>query len=81
MKNPKVDRTKKEVIIPDELKAEFKINTSLKNSFNKLTNSCQREYTNYIIEAKRAQTKLSRIQKIIPMILENKGLHDQYKNC
>lgn len=80
-KEIKPDRSKKEVIIPDELLAVFKLNKELKNQFDQLTNSSQREYTNYIYEAKKPQTRLSRIEKITPMILRNAGLHDKYKNC
>jgi len=31
--------------------------------------------------SKKEQTKQKRIEKIIPLILENKGLFDKYKNC
>jgi uncharacterized protein YdeI (YjbR/CyaY-like superfamily) len=33
----------------------------------------------YITGAKREETKLKRIEKIIPLILESKGLYDKYK--
>ena len=69
------------VTIPKELKVKFKNDESLKQSFLVLTQSCQREYCNYIIEAKREETKLRRLDKIIPMIKEKKGLNDKYKNC
>lgn len=80
-KEIKPDRSKKEVEIPDELKAEFKTNKEFKTQFDTLSNSCKREYATYISEAKREQTKLTRIQKIIPMVLRGAGLHDKYKNC
>ena len=41
----------------------------------------QREYCEYIATAKRDPTKLSRLEKIKPMILNGTGLHDKYKNC
>ena len=40
-----------------------------------------KEYCNYMNEAKREVTKISRLEKITPMIIELKGLHDKYKNC
>jgi uncharacterized protein YdeI (YjbR/CyaY-like superfamily) len=73
--------TKKDVVVPELLNNEIKANDSFKMAFNKLTPSCQREYCNYIIEAKRETTKLSRLEKIKPMILNGGGLHDKYKNC
>jgi uncharacterized protein YdeI (YjbR/CyaY-like superfamily) len=41
--------------------------------------SKQREYADYIAEAKREETKTKRIEKIKPMILKNIGLNDKYK--
>ncbi|RAJ16964.1 YdeI/OmpD-associated family protein [Olleya aquimaris] len=73
--------TKKDVVIPAELKSELKNNTELHTAFKVLSPSHQREYCNYIAEAKREATKLSRLEKIKPMIIESKGLHDKYKNC
>ena len=59
----------------------FKENKTLASAFKKLTPGKQREYANHISEAKRDATKESRLQKITPMIIEGKGLHDKYKNC
>ena len=56
-------------------------NNELKQAFEKLSASCKREYCEHISEAKREATKTKRLEKIIPMILEQKGLHDKYKNC
>jgi uncharacterized protein YdeI (YjbR/CyaY-like superfamily) len=46
-----------------------------------MTPGKQREYCEYISEAKRDATKLKRLEKIIPMIIEGVGLNDKYKNC
>lgn len=80
-KEIKPDRTKKELKIPPELNNEFKLNTKFKKQFDALSNSKQREYANYISEAKREQTKKKRLEKIKPMIISGVGLHDKYKNC
>ena len=80
-KEIKPDRTKKELKIPSELDNEFKLNTKFKSQFAALSNSKQREYANYILEAKREQTKKKRLEKIKPMIINGVGLHDKYKNC
>ena len=39
----------------------------------------QNEFIEYIATAKREATKLSRIEKIVPMILRGEGLNDRYK--
>ncbi len=76
-----VKTTIKDVILPPELKQALKNNNTLKSAFKGLSASKQREYCNYISEAKREATKLSRLTKITPLIMESKGLHDKYKNC
>lgn len=76
-----IKTTVKDIVIPDELQSVFKEDNILLKAFKALTPSKQREYCNYISEAKREATKLSRIDKITPMIVKNKGLHDKYKNC
>lgn len=48
-------------------------------AFERLTPGKQKEYIEYINEAKQEKTKLTRLEKIKPMILEGKGLHDKYK--
>ncbi|WP_299667388.1 DUF1801 domain-containing protein [uncultured Polaribacter sp.] len=77
----KSDRTKKELLIPDELQQELNANKEFKSSFNTLSLSKQREYADYISDAKREQTKLKRLEKIIPLILNGVGLNDKYKKC
>lgn len=59
----------------------FKKDKKLKEAFEKLTSGKQKEYNLYIGEAKQEATKIKRLEKIIPMILQGVGLHDKYKNC
>jgi len=73
--------TNKEVIIPPELEQAFLQDYHLQEKFKDLTPGRQREYCEYILEAKRDSTKQKRMEKIVPMILEGKGLNDKYKNC
>jgi uncharacterized protein YdeI (YjbR/CyaY-like superfamily) len=80
-KEIKPNRIKKELIIPIEFTSELSSNKELKKQFESLTNGKQREYADYITEAKRETTKLKRLEKIIPMIISGIGLHDKYKNC
>ncbi|MCK8481641.1 YdeI/OmpD-associated family protein [Psychroserpens algicola] len=80
-KEIKPTRKVKDVVIPEELKTALQSNTTLDTSFNALTPGKQREYCEYISEAKREATKISRLEKITPMIIQGIGLHDKYKNC
>lgn len=52
----------------------------LKQAFTQLTPGRQKEYINYIAEAKKEETKSARLEKIYPLILEGKGLNDRYSS-
>jgi uncharacterized protein YdeI (YjbR/CyaY-like superfamily) len=41
--------------------------------------SKKRDFAEYIEVAKRAETKAQRLEKIIPMIRDGRGLNDRYK--
>lgn len=70
---------KMKVVLPAELQHAFNSETGLREAFNKLTPGKQREYAEYIGEAKREATRLSRLEKSIPMIIDGVGLHDKYR--
>ncbi|MBT8324621.1 MAG: DUF1801 domain-containing protein [Winogradskyella sp.] len=80
-KEIKITRTKKRKKIPVFLEEKLNKNTSLQQHFNNLSMSKQNEYIDYIDSAKQEKTKLSRLEKIIPMIENEVGLNDKYKNC
>jgi len=67
--------------IPELIENKMNTNEKFRNCFNTLTLSKQREYSEYITEAKRETTKITRLEKISPLIEAGKGLHDKYKNC
>lgn len=71
----------KKLVMPSELSEALQKDKELKKSFHILTPGKQREYANYISEAKREATKLTRLKKITPMIKDGVGLNDKYKNC
>ncbi len=70
---------KKQYAIPEILSKELKSNKALDQAFNALTPGKQKEYKEYLITAKREATKETRLKKIIPLILEGKGMNDKYK--
>ena len=75
----KPEKTKTEVIIPTLFQNEFDSDINLKEAFLKFSPYKQKEFIEYIETAKREETKLSRIEKIKPMILNNIGLNDKYR--
>jgi uncharacterized protein YdeI (YjbR/CyaY-like superfamily) len=77
-KELKPDRNKP-VIIPDELKLALEEDSELENCFKRFTIGKQREFAEYIASAKQSETRLARVQKVIPLILENTGLNDKFR--
>lgn len=71
--------SKKPLIIPKELQQVLDSDSEVKSAFSNFTLGKKREFTDYISEAKREETKLKRIEKIKPMILAGIGLNDKYK--
>lgn len=65
--------------VPPELASTLRKNAAVRKKFAALTPGRQREYADYIRDAKRAGTRLSRVGKIVPMIEAGKGLHDKYR--
>ena len=70
---------KKASIISGFLHHQLAEDELLKVHFEQLTPYKQREYMEYIDTAKREETKITRMEKIKPMILAGKGLNVRYK--
>lgn len=79
-KGLKIKPVKKAKISCEILGNEFKSNLDLKKAFNLFTPYKQREFLEYINDAKQEKTKLTRLEKIKPMILSNIGLNDKYRS-
>ena len=65
--------------MPAELVAVLNKNGALKRAFEALTTGRQRGYILHFSEPRQSKTRESRIEKCIHMILEGKGIHDDYK--
>jgi uncharacterized protein YdeI (YjbR/CyaY-like superfamily) len=72
-------KTPVKVVVPVLLKDALGKNATAKEAFNKLSPYNKKEFTEYITSAKQEKTKLSRLEKIVPMIIDGKGLNDKYK--
>jgi uncharacterized protein YdeI (YjbR/CyaY-like superfamily) len=62
--------------MPDELGATFARVSGLKQAFEALTPGRQRAYILYFSGAKQSKTRMSRIDKCVPRILDGKGLNE-----
>jgi uncharacterized protein YdeI (YjbR/CyaY-like superfamily) len=75
-----VPERNKPVSIPPLLKKALADNEAVKMNYGSLTAYKQREYCEYISEAKQEKTKQSRLDKSIALLLQGLGLHDKYRN-
>lgn len=64
---------------PVELQTAFKQDKNAKDFFEKLTPGKQREYVEYVSEAKGEDTRKRRVERSMPIILSGRGLNDKYK--
>ena len=74
----KAEKTK-EVEVPELLQSKLDSDSVLKSSFENFTPYKQKEFCEYIAEAKQEKTKLRRLEKILPMIQDGLGLNDGYR--
>lgn len=66
----------KEFSVPEEFQSKLNKMAALKKAFNALTPGRQRGYLLYFSSAKQSKTRVSRIEKYLPQILEGRGLED-----
>lgn len=69
----------KALALPPMFADKLDADQALAKAYESLSQSKQREYVAYIVEAKKEETKMKRLEKIIPMILAGTGLNDRYK--
>jgi uncharacterized protein YdeI (YjbR/CyaY-like superfamily) len=67
--------------IPTELAAALKKNKAAAKVFAGFSASCQREYADWITEAKRPETKEKRIAQAVEWIAEGKQRNWKYQSC
>ncbi len=78
---PAKKQTKPAQEIPPELAAALRKNKVAATTFAGFSPSCQREYTEWISEAKRSETKEKRVAQAIEWMAEGKSRHWKYQNC
>lgn len=70
---------KKSIKIPLILKTALEQNPDLKECFMGLSPYKQNEYCEYIDTAKQEKTRISRMEKILPLINQGIGINDIYR--
>jgi uncharacterized protein YdeI (YjbR/CyaY-like superfamily) len=66
--------------VPEEFQRRLNKNPALKNAFEALTPGRQRGYLLHFSAPKQSETRESRIEKCIPLILKGKGLNDDFND-
>jgi len=66
------------LVLPEELFQQFKTNPEFKKAFFKLTPGRQRGYQIYFSQPKQSATRLARIEKCIPLVMQGIGIHDAF---
>lgn len=67
--------------VPKELAAALKKNAKARKTFEAFPPSCQREYVDWITEAKREETRTKRLATTIEWLTEGKRRNWKYENC
>jgi uncharacterized protein YdeI (YjbR/CyaY-like superfamily) len=67
--------------VPDDLAAALRVRSGAGRRFDAFTPSQQREYVEWVVEAKRATTRESRIAQAVEWIAEGKTRNWKYQNC
>ncbi len=65
-----------ELVLVDELQEALDADPELAAAFEGLTPGRQREYNLHISGAKQSKTRIARVEKFIPAILDGKGMRD-----
>lgn len=64
--------------VPEEFQNMLDNDSALKMAFEAPTPGRQRGYLLYFSSAKQSKTRLRRIEKYTPLIMEGIGMHDRY---
>ena len=77
----KVSKEKKDVVVPDILKAALKADARAAETFNSFPPSCKKEYVEWIAEAKTDATRDKRLATTLEWLAEGKRRNWKYEKC
>ena len=79
---PKRDRTPKAPLaVPDDLRSAVDANPAAAATFDGFPPSARRDYVEWIVEAKREETRRKRIALAVEWLAEGKRRHWKYESC
>ena len=76
VKNPKPA-----IETPSDLEAALDSNPAARATYEAFPPSCRRDYVEWIVEAKREETRAKRLAQAVEWMAEGKKRHWKYENC
>ena len=76
-----VKHPKPELETPADLDAALDSNPAARATFEAFPPSCRRDYVEWIVEAKREETRSKRLAQAVEWMAEGKKRHWKYENC
>lgn len=67
--------------LPADLGAALKVNAAAQSHWDAFSPGKRRDYIEWVIEAKREETRAKRIETIVAQVAEGKDRNWKYKNC
>ena len=81
VKPPRAKREKPPLLVPDDLRLALDGNEAAATTFAAFPPSCQREYVDWVTEAKREETRRKRVSQAVEWMSEGKRRHWKYEDC
>lgn len=81
VKPPRDKHKKKPFLVPQDMRAAIDANAAAAATFEALPPSAQREYVDWISEAKRDETRAKRLAQAIEWLAEGKRRNWKYETC
>jgi uncharacterized protein YdeI (YjbR/CyaY-like superfamily) len=81
VKAPRDKHKKEPFTVPQDLRAALDANRKAAATFDAFPPSCQREYVEWVTEAKRDETRVKRLHQAVEWMSEGKRRNWKYENC
>jgi uncharacterized protein YdeI (YjbR/CyaY-like superfamily) len=81
VKPPRNQSAKAPLTVPQDLRAAIDAVAAAKATFDGFPPSCQREYVEWVTEAKRDETRAKRLVQTVEWLAEGKRRNWKYENC
>jgi len=74
-------KQRKPLVVPDYFSAALRRNKKAQETFKNFSYSHQKEYVEWVEEAKREETRAKRLETSLAWLTEGKSRHWKYQNC